>query len=162
LAFQKAGFLTRVRGDFDQAVRLLDRGLAISREIGDNERAGWALLDLANAARDMGNTEEVIPGFSKALSLFQELGDTRGTLCSYYQLATTYVQRHDLTKAQFFWEQGLELSRQMNDKSFIAWGLEGLAGTAFLESQAGQARMLHTELEIQIGSHGQGRHRSFI
>jgi predicted ATPase/transcriptional regulator with XRE-family HTH domain len=145
LAFQKAGFLTRVRGDFDQAVRLLDRGLAISREIGDNERAGWALLDLANAARDMGNTEEVIPGFSKALSLFQELGDTRGTLCSYYQLATTYVQRHDLTKAQFFWEQGLELSRQMNDKSFIAWGLEGLAGTAFLESQAGQARMLHTE-----------------
>lgn len=145
LGFQKAGFLARVRGDFDKAVHLLERGLAISREIGDNERAGMALIDLGNAARDMGKTEEVIPNFSKALSLFQELRDTRGTLYSYYQLATTYMQMRDLTKARSFWEHGLELARKMNDKSFIAWGLEGLADTAFLENQARQAKMLHVE-----------------
>ena len=145
LGFQKAGFLTRVRGDFDKAVHLLERGLAISREIGDTERAGMALIDLGNAARDMGKTEEVIPNFSKALSLFQELGDTRGALYSYYQLATTYMQMRNLTKARTFWEHGLELGRKMNDKSFIAWGLEGLADTAFLESQAGQAKILHVE-----------------
>jgi len=39
----------------------------------------------------------------------------------------------------------LELARKINDKSFIAWGLEGLADTAILESQAGQAKMLHME-----------------
>lgn len=145
LGFQKAGFLTRVSGDFHKAVHLLERGLAISREIGDNERAGMALLDLGHAKRDIGKTEEVIPDFSKALSLFQELGDTRGMLYSYYQLATTYMQRRDLTKARIFWEHGLELARKINDKSFIAWGLEGLADTAILESQAGQAKTLHTE-----------------
>jgi predicted ATPase len=145
LGFQKAGFLTRVSGDFDKAVHLLERGLAISREIGDGERAGMALIDLGHAMRDMGKTEEVIPNFSKALSLFQELGDTRGMLYSYYQLATTYMQRRDLTKARSFWEHGLELARKINDKSFIAWGLEGLADTAILESQAGQAKMLHVE-----------------
>jgi len=145
LGFQKAGFLTRVSGDFDKAVHLLERGLAISREIGDHQRAGMALLDLGHAMRDMGKTEDVIPDFSKALSLFQELGDARGMLYSYYQLATTYMQRRDLKKAQPFWERGLELARKINDKSFIAWGLEGLADTAILESQAGQAKMLHME-----------------
>lgn len=145
LGFQKAGFLTRVSGDFDKAVHVLERGLAISREIGDHERAGMALVDLGHALRDMGKTEEVIPNFSKALSLFQELGDTRGMLYSYYQLATTYMQRRDLTKARSFWEHGLELARKINDKSFIAWGLEGLADTALLESQAGEAKMLHIQ-----------------
>ena len=145
LGFQKAGFLTRVSGDFDKAVHLLERGLAISREIGDQERAGMALLDLGHALRDMGKPEEVIPDFSEALSLFQELGDARGMLYSYYQLATTYMQMRDLTKARSFWEHGLELARTINDKSFIAWGLEGLADTAILESQAGQAKMLHME-----------------
>lgn len=145
LGFQKAGFLNRVRGNFDKAIRLLEEGLNISREIGDKERAGFALLDLGNAARDLGKTEKVISDFSEALSLFQELRDTRGTLNSYYQLATTYMQMRDLTKARSFWEKGLELSHKMNDKSFIAWGLEGLADTAFLERQAGQAKILHTE-----------------
>jgi predicted ATPase/transcriptional regulator with XRE-family HTH domain len=145
LGFQKAGFLTRVRGDFEKAVDFLKQGLTISVEIGDKERAGWALLDLGNAARDLGKSEEVIPNFSQALALFQELGDPRGTMNSYYQLATTYIQLRELAKAQSFWEHGLELSRQMNDKSFIAWGLEGLADTAFLENQAEQARVLHME-----------------
>lgn len=145
LGFQKAGFLTRVSGDFDKAVHLLERGLAISREIGDHQRAGMALLDLGHALRDMGKTEEVIPDFSEALSLFQELGDNRGMLYTYYQMATTYMQRRELTKARSFWEQGIQLARKINDKSFIAWGLEGLADTAILESRAGQAKMLHME-----------------
>jgi len=145
LSFQKAGFLSRVHGDFNKAVHLLKRSLEISREIGDNERAGWALLDLGNAARDMGNSEEVIPCVSEALSLFRELRDPRGILNSYYLLADTHMQRHEMNQAKFFWEQGLELSREMNDKSFIAWGLEGLADTAFVERRIEQAKMLHME-----------------
>ncbi len=145
LGFQKAGFLTRVRGDFDKAVHFLKRSLAISREIGDNARAGWALLDLANAARDMGNAKEVIPCISEALSLFQELADRRGILNSYYLFAGTYMHMREMNQAKFFWEQGLELSREMNDKSFIAWGLEGLADIAFAERRTEQARMLHIE-----------------
>jgi non-specific serine/threonine protein kinase len=145
LGFQKAGFLFRVRGNFDKAVYLLKRSLEISREIGDNARAGWALLDLANAARDMGNAEEVIPCISEALSLFQELADKRGILNSYYLFAGTYMHRRDMNQAKFFWGQGLELSRQMNDKSFIAWGLEGLAASAFVERQIEQAKSLHLE-----------------
>ena len=145
LGFQKAGFLTRIRGDFEKAADFLEQALTIADEIGDKERAGWALLDLGTAARDMGKTEEVTPDFSKALSRFQELGDARGMLNAYYQLATTYVQTRELSKARSFWESGLELSRKMNDKSFIAWGLEGLADTAFLENQPQKARMLHRE-----------------
>jgi hypothetical protein len=59
---------------------------------------------------------------------------------------------HDLARAQSFWEQGLELSRKMNDKSFMAWGLEGLADTAFLDNRVGQSRMLHMEsLKFKLG-----------
>jgi non-specific serine/threonine protein kinase len=145
LGFQKAGFLTRVHGDFDQAVQFLEQALAISREIGDKERESFALLDLGIAARDMGKADEVIPYFSTALSLLQESGQTRGILNTYYLLAETYMQRQELAKARSYWEHGLQLSRKMNDKSFIAWGLEGMADTAFLEGQAKQARMLHME-----------------
>jgi predicted ATPase/transcriptional regulator with XRE-family HTH domain len=145
MGFQKAGFLNRVRGNFEKAIHLLEEGLSIAREIGDKERAGFALLDLGNAARDLGKTERVISDFSEALSLFQELGDTRGASISYYQLATSFMQMRELVQARSFWEQGLELSRKINDKSFIAWGLEGLADTAVLEGRAEQARMLHME-----------------
>jgi tetratricopeptide (TPR) repeat protein len=143
MGLQKAGFLTRVRADFEKARSLLERALAMAREIGDDERAGWALLDLGNAARDTGTLEEVIANFSEALSLFQNLQDVRGTLNSFYELGNTYLQTRELEKARSMWEQGLELSRQLNDQAFIAWGLEGLANVAFLERHIDQARRLH-------------------
>jgi non-specific serine/threonine protein kinase len=145
LALQKAGFLTRVSGDYEKAIGLLKRARAMAEAVGDKERAGWALLDMGHAARDLGQMDEVIPDFEAGLRLFEELKSNRGIENSFYQLAETYMVAGDLEQAQSFWEKGLALARTEADRSYIAWGLEGLGEVAFFNKQWTQAGNLHQE-----------------
>lgn len=153
LGFQRAGFLTRSHGDFDKAIDLLKRGLAIAREISDDQRAGWALVDLGNCLRDVGRMDEVLPYLREALGLFEAVKDDQGLLNSLYMLAETHEQIGDFVRARGIWEQGLQIARRTEDKSHISWGMEGLAGMEFLEGRFDRSAQLHREslhLKVEV------------
>jgi len=145
MGFQKAGFLTRVSGDFEKAVTLLNQAITLAREIGDTNRMAWALADLGLAAREQGDPVQAVHCFSEALSLFQALEDRRGIGNNLYFLAETHTLNGDLEAARPLWQAGLRLFREEADPPHIAWGLEGLADVAFLAEQWEQAAAFHKE-----------------
>ena len=145
LLLQKAGWLTRASGNFEKADALLKRALEMAREIGDNNRAAWALMDLGLSARDQGDNEQAIYCFSQALVFAQESGENRAIGVCLYNLAQSYDLIGDLDTSRQLWDQGLSVLRADGDQTHIAWGLEGLAGTAYLAKDFASALKFHLE-----------------
>ena len=145
LLFQKAGWLTRASGDFRKADILLERALEMALEIGDKNRAAWALMDLGLSVRDQGNHERAISLFTQALSFARETQENRAIGVCLYNLAESYDLAARLDISAKLWEQGLNLFRAEDDKTHIAWGLEGLAGTSYLANDYAGALQFHLE-----------------
>ena len=151
LLLQKSGWYARVSGDFKKADMLLHRALNMSKEIGDMNRASWALGDLGLSARDQGDNQQSIRYFTEGLKFARQSGADRPNGVLLFNLAESYELLEDLNKAKDLWEQGLSLFRADGDKTHIAWGLEGLAGTAYLAKNLASALKLHLEsLSIKV------------
>jgi predicted ATPase/DNA-binding XRE family transcriptional regulator len=148
---QKSGWYARAAGEFNRADLLLQRAVEMAKEIGDLNRASWALGDLGLSAREQGENQQSMQYFSEGLSFARQSGEARAIGVCLYGLAEGYEIHRDLTKARELWEQGLSLFRTEGDKTHIGWGLEGLAGTAFMAKDFATARAFHLEsLKIKV------------
>jgi predicted ATPase len=150
LGFHRAGLLTRAHGDFEGALVLLRAAFEIAQQVDDTETQARALLDTGTALRELGRSEEVIATYLKSLALFERIEDDRGVLDVYYMLGETYQREETLERAQAAWERGLGLARELGDETYISWGLEGMAGVAFLEGDHARAEDLQRQsLELK-------------
>jgi tetratricopeptide (TPR) repeat protein len=148
---QKTGWLTRASGNFEKAEVLLKRALAVSLEIGDKNRAAWALGDLGLCARDQGNSAQAIAYFTDGLLYARQSGEVRAIAVHLYNLAQSSDLAGDLDTSRKLWEEGLDLFRAEADNTHIAWGLEGLAGSAYLAKDYAGALEFHIEsLKLKI------------
>jgi non-specific serine/threonine protein kinase len=75
----------------------------------------------------------------------RESGEKRAVGVCLYNLANSYDLAGDFETARELWEQGLNIFRAEGDQTHIAWGLEGLAGIAYLMKD--YARALAFDLE---------------
>ena len=151
LLLQKSGWYARSRGDFKKADLLLLRALEMAKEIGDLNRASWALGDLGMSSRDQGDKQQSIRYIMEGLEFARQSGENRAVGVHLYNLAESYQYSGDLKKAGDLWEQGLNLFRAEGDKTHIAWGMEGLAGTAYLAKDLEGALKFHLEsLRIKV------------
>jgi len=151
LLLQKAGWFARANGDFKIADTLLKRALDMAKDVGDWNRAAWALGDLGLSARDQGDKQQSIRYFTQGLKFARQSGEDRAIGVLLFNLAESYELLEDLNKAEDLWEQGLNLFREAGDKTHIAWGLEGLAGTAYLAKDVASALKFHLEsLRIKV------------
>ncbi len=150
LGFHRAGFLTRAHGDFDGALVLLKTAFEIARQVDDIETQARALMDTGTVLRELGRSEEVIASYSQSLELFERIKDDRGVMEVHYLLGETYAREETLGHAQAAWERGLDLARNRGDETFISWGLEGMAGVAFLKGEHARSEDLHRQsLELK-------------
>ena len=145
LLLQKAGWFARGSGDFTKADKLLKQALEMAREIGDKNRASWALGDLGLSARDQGNSTQALSYFSESLTLARESGEIRAIGVALFNLAESHELAGNPDVSMSLWEQGLQLFREQGDKTHIAWGVEGLAGAAFLSGDFASALEFHIE-----------------
>jgi non-specific serine/threonine protein kinase len=151
LLLQKAGWFVRGSGDFEKADMLLHRALNMAKQIGDLNRASWALGDLGLSARDQGNNQQSIRYFTEGLKFARQSAEDRAIGVLLYNLAESYEQIGDLEKARDLWDEGLHIFRVEGDKTHIAWGLEGLAGAAYLAKDIAGALKFHLEsLQIKV------------
>jgi len=131
LLLQKSGWFARGSGDFTKADLLLHQALSMAMDIGDKQRASWALGDLGLSARDQGKPEQALTYFSESLRLAQEIGEKRAIANKLYYLAE--LNKHDFDRAESLWKQGLAIHQAEGDQTHIAWGMEGLAGVGYLK-----------------------------
>jgi predicted ATPase/Tfp pilus assembly protein PilF len=136
---------------FEPAAALLERSLALSREINDTEGVATALAGLANLTRDQGDVTRARDIYEESIALYRSMGHTHGVSRVLADLGYMLTGQADYDAALEMLEEALSLSRQLNNRvsiGHILWLLGRLkdiqgdyhAATVFLEDAVKVAR----------------------
>jgi len=126
-ALRGAAQLAWRQGDDGRATALAEKGLAVSRELGDREEIAWHHLALGTAVlqSDTGRAKAL---FENSLALSGELGDKWRVSMALAQLGFVARYEGDYEQAAAHYEKSHALSREVGDQWLIAHALRGLAG----------------------------------
>jgi non-specific serine/threonine protein kinase len=111
----RAGMLAHYQGDEEQAVSLLEAGLALSRELGGTWVTPFGLLMLGTVAEDQGRYAEAAPLLQEALAVAEQLGHPSVTAFALGHLAAVTYGRGDLSRAAAVGEEALRCARARDD-----------------------------------------------
>ncbi len=112
----EGGDVLRQLGELQAAVELTERGLALSREVGNREHEGSALNNLGVEYKELGDYEKGILYLTQALDIQRETDDRRGEAIVLNNLGGCYLLSGDLTKAEELYLQSIALRRQVKDR----------------------------------------------
>lgn len=117
-------------GDFAAALPQLEEGLRMQWEVGDRENIAetTAVMGLvALGKKDYGTARSLL---QKARGTMEELGDPRGIAKMTVALADVSLNSGDYEVASALYEEALTILRDVDDRWWLAWCLEGVAGAA--------------------------------
>jgi predicted ATPase/DNA-binding SARP family transcriptional activator len=104
-----------------------------------------ALLGASWLAREQGDVAQAVALAKESLSLYREVGDTRGTAAALHSLAWVARRQSDLEQATVYLEESLGLYRALGDKRGIADALGSLAWVAEDQGDYGRQGVLFDE-----------------
>ncbi len=110
--------LAHWQGDDARAIPCLEESLELSRRIGDDWGAAFAIGVLGIVAEDAGNFDRAFHLQMEALGLAQSLGDRSNAALIRTHLGVIAWGLGDLDQAILQWQEALETQREMGD----AWG----------------------------------------
>jgi tetratricopeptide (TPR) repeat protein len=117
----------------DETRPLLEESLRLCRRIGDLEGAAFALLLLAQGARDAGDDALAVSLFEESESLYRRRGSERGVVVVLANLASLELYRGDYERAAMRSEESVRLARGIGDKTLLGVSL-GNHGFALLNA----------------------------
>eukprot|EP00058_Branchiostoma_floridae_P003328 XP_002588816.1 hypothetical protein BRAFLDRAFT_89753 [Branchiostoma floridae] len=130
LAYERLGLAQYEMGDYEKAVKWLQKHLDKSQDNGDNKQQISAHTNLGRAYRLMGSPEKATSHISTALQLAEQTGDLHGQMEVYFAMGEMQRdQLHSPRTAIQYYEQALALARQLGDryKEGVAYNKLGLA-----------------------------------
>jgi non-specific serine/threonine protein kinase len=119
-ALDGAGMLAMTQGDFDTAVRLVEQGLDLRRELGDELGIAGSLNNLGMVAGASGDQTRALALFEESLTLARKLGDGTRIGAALNNLGILARQQGDLDQAVACYEESLAASREMGDSRMVA------------------------------------------
>jgi tetratricopeptide (TPR) repeat protein len=144
----------RHQGHNDEAERLAERSLALSKQIGDRRGMAQSLQMIGILRYWGGDLEQTEALLEESLALARELGDQRLIMAPLNTLGDAACHRGNYDKAQRIFEECLALSRDLGDQFNVSIHLNNL-GTVFhhLEDYPKAASFYQQSLDIcrQIG-----------
>ncbi|HEX8009450.1 MAG TPA: tetratricopeptide repeat protein [Casimicrobiaceae bacterium] len=122
-----AGQYCSFMGRYSEALRHLEEGLAIAREIGNTGMIARVLQPLGMASLGVGEAAAARGYLEEALVLARELGDKRELAGAINALAQLHRLEANLETAEPLYDQVVALARELGDREIIAVGLLNLA-----------------------------------
>ncbi|SBT42899.1 ATP-binding protein [Micromonospora narathiwatensis] len=120
------------QGRLDEAVPLLERNLAVQRELGDRTREAACLNNLGNALRDRGDLDGALRHLEAALAIRRELGDRYKEASVLDNLALVHQRRGEFRQAVAHHQAGLAIAADGTDPLWHAQALVNFAETSLL------------------------------
>ncbi len=120
------GILALRHGDYAAASRALDRGLGISRQLGDYDTAGNALHARGQLAQLQGDPRRAQQLYGEALAIFRDDGDRAQLAGVLNSLARSVMQQGALEQAEAVLTESLLLARQQHDSRLVAYALRSI------------------------------------
>ena len=144
-ALRASSILSTDTGDYIRARAFAESSMKLYREIGDNQGAGLALIDLGATLHLEGKEEEAIVSFEESLRLLGATGGPWGIAYALVWLGDAWFRIGDTTRATTSWEESLRLTQELGDHYLMAWSLGGLADVARLRADYKRATGMFKE-----------------
>jgi predicted ATPase/DNA-binding SARP family transcriptional activator len=141
----RAGFLARYQGDFDNAYALISEGLSISRRLGDDHATADALANLGYVVLHRNDFSQARLLYDEALAINQALNNGQGIADSLSHLALISFFEGDYQAAQREAGESLAIWRKLGDKQAIAWALSVLGKVVFHQGDLVKAEQCFRE-----------------
>ena len=145
LALYGAGELALGQGDLDRSVALLEEGLDLYRELGDEVGVAIVLVELGQAVRAQGDRDRAEALSEEGLALSRKLGERNAVAIALNTLGHIGRQRGDLAGATARHEESLVLFKEARNERGVAYTLSGLGVAALERGDLGRACALHRE-----------------
>jgi predicted ATPase/class 3 adenylate cyclase len=144
-ALNGAGVLAESQGAWQEATRLHNESLAISREIGDLRGVAWSLNNLGVVEINQGNYDEARALLEESLTVAESAGDIAFTATALTDLGQIAHLQGDFARATGLLNRSLHLFRQLGDESHMARALNNLGTAAHEQGELELARELLSE-----------------
>ena len=144
-ALSGAGILAESQGDYEQAITLHEKALALWRQLGNRLGIASSLTNLGIVADSFGDYDRATDFHTQALTIWREVGDDVGMASSLNELGTLATNRGDYEVAEDLLNQSLALCRKSGDASAIGSVLESLGILSFYREDFERAVRFHEE-----------------
>lgn len=131
---------------------LIDKGIALSREIDDKESLAFLLIALGGVLRFEENLEQATAKYEESLSLFREIGYLCGVAFALDALACAAYIQDDFERLAVLAQESLAIRREIGDITGIGHSLTDLADVARMHGDYEQAIALLEEGLTQFRS----------
>ncbi len=148
-----------LEGDYEQAMKLAEESLKLSREANDLGGMADSLLLLGTASMwGSGNLEQARAFYEEGLVISRELGSASILRSCLNSVALTYLLQRDLERAEALAEEAAALSREAGDRTLLPLPLHILGRVALLGGDLERAEALHKESLALSGEMGGSAH----
>jgi non-specific serine/threonine protein kinase len=144
-ALRDGGMLAQHQGDYDDAWALLEKSLAIDRELDDRDGMALSLWAMAHLARRQGDYRAARALLEESLSISRELGYKDGIGRSLQGLGEVVHLQGDNGTARALLEETLAISQELGSKNGLAWTLYHLGSVALSQEDCERALALLQE-----------------
>ncbi len=99
-----------------EKIAWLDASLSTARQLKDKDEESYALLNLGNEYRSLGEVRKAIECYDQSLLIAREIGDQRGEAASLSDLGHVYKELGEVSKAIEYYDQSLLITREIGDR----------------------------------------------
>lgn len=142
-------------GHFDKAQSAYERGLEISRAVGDQREVGVILGQLGALALRLGDLKAAQASYSEAWATFRALGEPQSEAVIWHQLGVVAQEAENWAEAERCYREAVRLKDQVNDRPGLAKSYNQLALVAVGAGRPGDAEswyLREIEIDEQIGN----------
>lgn len=142
---------------YEQAIALIEEGIALSQRESDRRNAAHLGVRLALFAREQGRFDWAESLLQENLAVFRELDDVPGTAKALIGLADVARDLGDSKRTAAFSEQGLAVARESADTLMAGYALHNLGVAAWQEGDHSRAGSLFAIALTSLEPAAEGR-----
>jgi class 3 adenylate cyclase/tetratricopeptide (TPR) repeat protein len=130
LGWVDLAYVQRVRGELTEAVRLLERAVALCREWNITSQTPVVMAALGHAYALSGRSAEGVSWLQQALATYESIGVGVYHSLSVEHLGEAYLLADQVDDARACAERALKLTRDRGERGYEAWALRLLGDVA--------------------------------
>lgn len=161
-ALNRLARIERQRGADENALRLLQRALALFRRAGDLRGVASTLDDLAQIQRLRGEREAALNGAREALQIRRAHTDRRGEAVSLYTLGTIEIGSGHFATGEAYLQDALEIRQEINDVEGITQCQSALGILAYERGERRNAISAWRDALMHARETGDRRAQAFL
>ncbi|TCC88777.1 tetratricopeptide repeat protein [Pedobacter frigiditerrae] len=136
-------------GDYDNVIKILERGLPIALSRGNKQTEGSMLCSLGVALFLKGDIDKAFESVLHSLKLTQQISDRQGECIALQNLTNFFLQLEDYDNCLKYSSLGLQIAREIGIRQSEAAALYNLGTTYFFKGDQNSA-IFHLKKAIEI------------